>query len=271
MPTERIYSANASYQQLEALKTNRNKRQKQGVFLLEGVRHINQALAYHWGVEGFLYAAGSQLSDWAQGVLASQPEVKHYVIEPALFQNLSNKNEGSELLALVAIPSDDFKRIHFKDLPLLVVFDRSSSPGNLGTLIRSCDALGADGLIMTGHSVDLYAPETVAATAGSLFALAVIRQASHNELLPYFEQIRADYGDLQIVATSAKASQAVYNSSFWRPTVLLIGNETVGLSRAYLELADTLVTIPMQGSASSLNVACATTVLLYEIARQRGS
>jgi TrmH family RNA methyltransferase len=124
---------------------------------------------------------------------------------------------------------------------------------------------------MTGHSVDLYAPETLAATAGSVFALPTLRQASHHEVLPFLEHIRAHYGDLQIVATSAKATQAVYDCSFWRPTVLLIGNETSGLSRAYLDLADSLVTIPMQGSASSLNVACATTVLLYEIARQRGT
>lgn len=268
---ERIYTANASYQQLEALKTNRSKRQKQGVFLLEGVRHINQALAYNWSIQGLLYAANSQLSEWAQNILSQTQVAKHFLIEPDLFLKLSGKKEGSELLALVTIPEDKFERIRLKDLPLVVVVDRSSSPGNLGTLIRSCDALGADGLIMTGHSVDLYAPETLAATAGSLFALPTIRQPSHHEILPFFEKIRAQYGDLQIVATSAKAEQAVYEGSFWRPTALLIGNETSGLSRAYLDLADSLVTIPMQGSASSLNVACASTVLLYEIARQRGS
>lgn len=268
---ERIYSANASYQQLEALIHNRSKRQKQGHFLLEGVRHINQALAYKWSIQAFLYAANRQVSDWAETILKETEVAKHYVIEPDLFFKLSAKHEGSELLALISIPADSFERILLKELPLVVVLDRSSNPGNLGTLIRSCDALGADGLIMTGHSVDLYAPETLAATAGSLFALPVIRQASHQELLPYFEQIRAHYGDLQIVATSAKASQAVYGCSFWRPTVLLIGNETVGLSRAYLDLADTLVSIPMQGSASSLNVACAATVLLYEVGRQRGA
>lgn len=266
---ETIYSENATFQQIETLKHNRNKRHKQNAFLIEGVRHINQANQFNWKIKSYLYPNDKQLSNWAQDVLSSSTAQTHYKLPLALQEKLSNKKDVSELMAIVAMPPDDFSRIKLTDLPLIVIIDRSSSPGNLGTMIRSCDALGANGIIMTGHAVDLYSAETIAATTGSFFSLPVIRKPSHNDVAPYLEKIREDYGDLQIIATSAHATQVAQDCNFWRPTVLLIGNETDGLSKAYEDMADTLIGIPMQGSATSLNVACATSILLYEIGRQR--
>ena len=97
---------------------------------------------------------------------------------PRCWRNSSNKSEPSELLALVAMPADDLDRIPLSPDLLVVAFDRPASPGNLGSIIRSCDALGAHGVIMTGHSVDLYDPETISASVGSLFALPVVRLPS---------------------------------------------------------------------------------------------
>ncbi len=266
-----IYSENATYQQIETLKHNRNKRLKQQAFLIEGVRHINQARSYNWTIKGYLYSKDKTLSSWAQDILNSSTAETHYQLPLALLEKLSNKNETPELIAMLEMPSNDINRIKLSAIPLIVIIDRSSNPGNLGTIIRSCDALGVDGLIMTGHAVDLYSPETIAATTGSFFSLPTLRLESHKQVQEILESIRADYGDLQIVATSAQAKEQIQSCNFWRPTVLLIGNETDGLSRAYEEMADTLVGIAMQGSASSLNVACATSILLYEVGRQRNS
>jgi len=264
-----IHSENATFQQIEALKTNRNKRHKQGVFLIEGVRHINQALKNNWTIKSFFYAKDKQLSNWATDILSSSAAETHYELAFALQAKLSNKKDASELIALVEMQTNDLARIKLSDLPLVVVIDRSSNPGNLGTIIRSSDALGADALIMTGHAVDLYSAEVLAATTGSFFSLPVLRFQSAKDLEPLLSQLKNDYGDVQIVATSAHAEQDIDACNFWRPTLLLIGNETDGLSRAYEEMADTLVGIPMQGSATSLNVACASSILLYEIGRQR--
>lgn len=267
--TEHLHTENATFQRLDALRRNRNQRYRQRAFLVEGVRHIDRALAHGWSIRAFLYPSDASLSGWAEGILDASGADAHYALPARLHRKLSNKNEASELIALVEMPPDDLARITPGGLPLIVVVDRSSSPGNLGTMIRSCDALGADGLVMTGHAVDLYDPETVAATTGSLFALPVVRIASHKELAPFLDRIRDDYGDLQRVGTSAHAPRAAYECSFWRPTVLLVGNETDGLSGAYQEMADVMVSIPMQGSATSLNVACAASIVLYEVQRQR--
>ena len=150
-----------------------------------------------------------------------------------------------------------------------MLFDRPASPGNLGTLIRSADALGADGLVITGHAADLYDPETISASVGTLFTLPTVRVASPRELEPWFAQIREQIGPFEFVGSSAKAEHEITEHDWTRPTLLVIGNETVGMSAHYRELCDVIVKIPIGGSATSLNVACAASILLYEIQRQR--
>jgi 23S rRNA (uridine2479-2'-O)-methyltransferase len=265
----RVYSENAQFQQFETLRRNREKRQRQREFVVEGVRQINLALAYGWTIKGWIYSPERRLSDWATELLERQPGPRHYQLAEPLLAKLSSKDESSELLALVAMPPDDLARIPPKPELLAVIFDRPSSPGNLGTLIRSCDALGAHGLIITGHAVDLYDPETISASVGSLFALPAVRLASPRELEPWFAGVQDAIGPVQIIGTSAKAERPLTAQDWTGPTVLVIGNETSGLSTHYRQRCDALVTIPQAGAATSLNVACAASILLYEIQRQR--
>src|SRR2546421_442691 len=265
----RIYSENNDFQYIETLLRKREKRQKQKEFFIEGVRPINQAIKYNWTINAFVYARDKELSDWATNILARVPAKTHFEVPLPLLEKLSNKAEPSELLALVAMPEDNLSRIPIDENLLVVVFDRPASPGNLGTIIRSCDALKVAGMIITGHAVDLYDPETISATTGSLFALPVVRMPSHKELLPWFAMLQTRLGAVQIVGSSEKAEKEISAHDFTLPTVLLVGNETWGLSASYQELCDASVKIPIYGSASSLNVACATSIMLYEIDRQR--
>jgi len=264
----KITRENADFQILNALKTNREKRNKEG-FLFEGVRNINNAIQYGWTIKSFLYSSEKGLSGWARGILERSAADTHYDLSPMLLGRLSNKEETSELLAVAEMKSDDLKRVHVEDKLLVVVFDRPSSPGNLGAIIRSCDALGVHGLVITGHAVDLYDPETISATTGSLFSLPIVRVPSQKELMPWIEEIKKRYPDTEIIGTDEKSSKTIYEHDFNKPTVLLAGNEKVGLSAGYKQVADAMVKIPMEGSASSLNVAVATSIIIAEICRQR--
>jgi TrmH family RNA methyltransferase len=214
---------------------------------------------HRWRVRAFLYTRDRRLSGWAEDVLRATPADVHYELTGALMARLSGKSEPSELIALVAMPPDDMARIPTPDDALVVVFDRPASPGNLGTIIRSCDALGAHGLVMTGHGVDLYDPETIS-----------VRLPSQARLLPWLARLRERRaGRVTLVGSDEKGGVAADEHDFRGPTVLVIGNETWGMSAAYRDLCDTVVKIPMSGAASSLNVANATSILLYEAARQR--
>ncbi|GCE15578.1 RNA methyltransferase [Tengunoibacter tsumagoiensis] len=269
----KIYSENNDFQYADTLKRKREKRLRHREFFVEGVRPINQALQYHWPIRAFLYARDTPLSDWAKNILRTSTAETHYELPAHLHARLSQKAEPSELIALVTMPDDDLSRIPSKKEDLLVVvFDRPASPGNLGTIIRSCDALHVDGIVITGHSVDLYDPETISATTGSFFAIPVVRLPSQKELVPWIETLRQQSEKgirIRVVGSDEKGDCELTEYDFTQPTVLVVGNETWGMSAAYREWCDTIVSIPIAGSASSLNVACATSILLYEINRQR--
>ena len=265
----KIYTENNDFQYVETLRRNREKRQKNKEFFIEGVRPINQALQHNWQIRAFVYSREKKLSDWAEDILVRSQASEHYELRLPLLEKLSNKSEVSELVAIVTMPEDDIARIPVSEKLLVVIFDRPASPGNLGTLIRSCDALHVDGLIITGHAVDLYDPETISGTTGSFFALPTVRLPSQKELQPWLTALQQQFSHIQLVGSDEDAEVTIDQHDFTAPTLLVVGNETWGMSASYKALCDAMVKIPMYGSASSLNVACATSILLYEIDRQR--
>lgn len=265
----KITKENAKFQIIHSLKSNREKRNKEG-FIFEGVRNINNAIKYGWKFTAFLYSTEKGLSAWAKDILNNSKAETHYDLSTELLSKLSNKDEASELLAIAEIPADDFNRIPVKDDLLVVIFDRPSSPGNLGTIIRTCDALGVHGLVISGHATDVYDPETISATTGSLFSLPIVRVQSQAGLMSWIGEVRKKLPNLQIVGTDEGGMHNIYEYNFNKPTIILAGNEKTGLSVSYRELADEMVKIPMQeGSASSLNVAVATSIVIAEVNRQR--
>ena len=249
---------------MEVLTRNRTKRHRYGEFLVEGVRALNGAVQGGWEIRSFAYARGRTLSRWAQAMLDESTAESHFEMTPDLFDALSDKEEPSELLAVVGMKPDDANRITTRPGMTVVVVDRPSSPGNLGTLIRSCDAFGVDGVIVTGHGVDLYDPATIRASVGTFFTVPSVALASHDDLAPWITDVRQSYPALSIVGTSARGTSALREYDWSSEVVLLIGNETHGLSHAYRAICDATVSIPMHGGATSLNAAIATSIVLYE-------
>jgi tRNA G18 (ribose-2'-O)-methylase SpoU len=270
-PVRRIDSPNDEYQLVHALVRNRKQRARQSRFVVEGVRPINQAFEHGWPIDALWYPAGRTLSRWATSLLASGRAAVTVQAAPALMAELGEKDDPSELLAVVAARPDDLARIPRPADTLIVAFDRPVSPGNLGSVIRSSDALGAHGVVVTGHAADVYDPQAIRASMGSIFALPVVREGSMDAIRAWLEALRAELPTLQVVGTSAHADTPVTALDLTRPTVLALGNETRGLSQAWREACDDLAVIPMSGAADSLNAAAAAAILLYEAARQRRS
>ncbi len=264
----RVSSRNARFQVWQALLGNRNKRQRAGEFLVQGVRPISLAVEHGWTVNTLIQDASRVPSQWARELLQSQRQAERVLMEPELLAELTEKSEA-ELVAVVAMPPDELSRITVRRDFLGVVFDRPTGPGNIGSIIRSADAFGADGFIVTGHAADVYDPKAVRASTGSLFALPAVRVPSQREVMEWVAAQRAAGVPIVVVGTDEHGSVDVYDFDFTQPTLLLVGNETSGLSAAWKELADELVRIPMGGAASSLNAANAATAVLYEASRQR--
>lgn len=271
MKIERIYSKNAAYQKFEVLKTNRNKRYKYGEFFVEGVRNLNEAVRCGWHICSFLYTRENRLSGWAEEMLRSVRTDCNFELTAALMADLSGKEDTSELMAVVQMREDSFDEIALSENPILALFDRPSNRGNLGTILRSCDALGVEGLILTGHGVDLYDPDVIVSSMGSFFNVPAIRVADNQAVLSFVEDMKRRYPGFLAVGTTAHRQYPIYDLDLSGPVLFLIGNETEGLCRAFKENCDILTTIPMaeSSSASSFNVGCAATVMFYEAVRQR--
>ena len=262
-----ITSRNARFQQWQALLTNRAKRHRAGEFVVQGVRPITLAARFGWQFSALLHRRGKgggpeglgggrsgALSDWALGIL-NNVDTMHVAMADDLLAELAEHEEAPELVAIVRQRPDEVERIR---PDLVVVFDRPASPGNLGTLIRSADAFGASGVVVTGHAADIYDPRTVRASTGSLFALPVIRLDRYPEKIKTRMVGLDEQGEVELAEVDLRG-----------PTALAVGNEARGLSVALRERCEVLARIPIGGGASSLNASSAATVALYEAARQR--
>lgn len=271
MRTEKVFTNNATFQKFEVLKNNRNKRYKYQEFLVEGVRNINEAINKKWNIKSFIYSAEIELSDWAKGVISSTPTDNNFGLSNVLMKDLSGKADTSELMAIIGMRDDNLSALKLSDNPIIALFDRPSNKGNLGTIIRSCDALGVECLIITGHAVDLYDPEVVVASMGSFFNMQVVRAPENHKILSFLDAIKKRYPTFKAIGTTAHKEHSIYDLDLSGPVMFMIGNETDGLSNTFSDHCDILATIPMVESsyATSFNVGCAATVMFYEANRQR--
>ena len=269
--TRRITSRNATFQQWQALLGNRNKRQRAREFVVQGVRPITVAVEQGWPVHALLYDGDRSLSRWARDLL-DNAQAETFALSGELLAELSEKDEApSEMVAVLEIPPDDLDRIPVGERFLGVLFDRPTTPGNIGSIIRSADAFGADGMIVTGHAADVYDPKSVRASTGSLFAVPAVRVPSPHEVMTWLSAKRADGTPVAVIGTDESGDAPIFDIDLTGPVLLLVGNETNGLSATWRDACDRVVRIPMVGSASSLNAANAATTVLYEVSRQRRS
>lgn len=265
-----IVAKDSTYQKFEVLKTNRNKRYKYNEFLVEGVRSLKEAVANKWNIKSFIYDKNN-LSDWARDTINSVKTQENFVLTPQLMKDLSGKEDTSELMAIIEMREDKLDTVPLSEKPFIVLFDRPSNKGNLGTIIRSCDSLGADMLIMTGHAVDLYDPDVVVSAMGSFFNMPVIRIEDNNDLYAYVDKLRKQFPNLFVAGSTAHKENPIETVDFNCPLILMIGNETMGLNKAFKDYCDILCTIPMdeKSYATSFNVGCAASIMMYEVTRQR--
>lgn len=184
-------------------------------------------------------------------------------VSPQEFRALSGAREPQGVGVLIEQAWTTLAEATAGRQPLWVAFEHVRSPGNLGTILRTCEATGVDGVLLLGDSTDPYDPDVVRASMGSLFGVRLSR-AGREEARAWFRRTGA-----YVVGASAEAFRDHRTVDYRRPVVVMIGCERQGLSPLQEDLCDKLVRIPMAGRVDSLNVAAATAVLLYEVFGQR--
>ncbi|MDO5661933.1 MAG: TrmH family RNA methyltransferase [Brachybacterium sp.] len=263
----RIGRRNARYQQWQALLANRTARHRAGEFLVHGVRPITRLLASAVTCRVLIRPEQVEPSAWARESWEGAPDGVERIEMPAdMVADLADRtgeDAAPELVAIAGIPADDLDRLA-DPCPLIAVLDRPTQPGNIGTLQRSLDAFGGTGLIVAGHAADPYDPKAVRASTGSAFAVPTVRARSAADVLTWVERQRADGLALQVWGTDEGGTSDLGGVPLEGPTILVIGNETRGMSRAWREGCDGVISLPMVGTASSLNAAVAGSIVLHQ-------
>ncbi|HWR65303.1 MAG TPA: RNA methyltransferase [Bellilinea sp.] len=253
---------NPRIKHIRALLTNRKDRQQEKLFVIEGVRLAEEAARANFVPEEVLFSSdlsprGRELVDIFGSAGSAIEEV-----DGRILHSLSDTDTSQGILALVPQPAATLPA----DWDLLLVLDQIRDPGNLGTILRSAAASGAQGVVLTPGSVDVYSPKVVRAGMGAHFHLPLLT-LDWPEILDVCKQKHTMPAAL-LIADSSGGSPC-WQTDLRQPVALVIGSEADGPQPAALAAADGLLHIPMPGAAESLNAAMAASILLYEVVRQR--
>lgn len=242
----------------------RRERDKTGRFLIEGYRELLRAADGGLLVEELFICPKLFLGSNEEALIHRLCErgPRLYICNETVFRKFSYRDRPDGLVAIAPQMRRTFEDLPQKD-PFYVVAEAIEKPGNLGTILRSSDAVGAGGVIVCDRCTDIHNPNVVRASVGTLFTVPVV-EAEGAETLKW---LRAR--GIRVVAATPAAEAVYTEADLTGPLAIAVGTEQLGLSEAWMERADLQVRIPMMGEADSLNVATATTLLLYEVLRQR--
>ena len=237
----------------------RKYRKKSGWFLAEGARICREAVSLGWNLHRLAFLAGRE-SDALMQPLFEQLAVSNGRALPmtkALLQRISGRDNPQILLGAFAQRWCDLQSVTAKDNEIWVALDRVRDPGNLGTVIRTADAIGAAGVILVGECTDPFSFEAVRASMGAIFNVQIVCCSEADFI---------DFGSIwagQIIGTALLDVKEHHNADYYGPLIVLMGNEQSGLTKPLLDLCHQLIKIPMLGRSDSLNLAVATGVVLY--------
>lgn len=246
---------------------SRHYREQEGICFVEGIRPVLDAIESGARLEALLLAPEMLRSEVALRMAREQEAAGVPIIElsRASFERLSDRENPTGLAALVYWRPLALEGLSLGPETLLVMAEDMRDPGNLGTLLRTMDAVKGSGVVVVGASTDPTHPKCLKASMGTIFRLPVARAASVEAFLSWAKEQK-----LWTVATTARRGESYWAAPYRLPLALLLGNEGEGLRPETLASADVIARIPMWGTASSLNVSVAAGVLLYEI-RRRGA
>lgn len=241
---------------------NRRARDESGLFLIEGYRELKRALDAKRKVDALFYCPELFLGSNERALL-EQSKAELVECSEEVFAKISYRDRPDGLLAVAPQHHLALSDLVLKENPFIVVAESIEKPGNLGTILRSCDAAGVDAVIVSDPTTDIHNPNVVRSSVGTLFTLPVL-EAGAEETLAFLKQ-----HNIAIVAATPHAKLEFTQADLKVPLAIVVGTEQYGLTENWMKKADIAVRIPMFGVADSLNVASATTLLLYEVIRQR--
>jgi|SRR5271165_1131499 len=246
---------------------DRKHRRRESAFVVQGIQPVWQAVEAGADIEVLITAPELLRHPGAAAMVAGQEAagIKVARLTPELFSRIADRDGPSGLAAIVRAAPLSLTEVKVGPGSLFAALHEPGNPGNIGTIVRTASAVGAAAVILLGPSADAYDPVAVKASMGALFTVPVVAAVSPAEFLHW-----AAAAGVTVAAASARQSVSCWQAELTLPLALLLGSEGSGLPADLLAAAGERVAIPMTGTAESLNLAVAASILLYEVRRRTG-
>lgn len=249
---------NNLFKYIKKLK-ERKFRDKEGLFILEGFRLIEEAIKASMEIEHIIIAKDFEKRFEDFYLKNNDLKAKINILSNNLFMQIASTENPQGIIAIVKKKNNK----NTLDGDFYLICDKVQDPGNLGTIIRTAHAAGVNGIILTKGTVDIYNDKTIRSTMGSIFYIPIFYDDENYRIIRLLKE-----DGFNLVATSLAESKNFFEEDLRGKTILAVGNEGNGISDELFELADKKVKIPMPGGAESLNVSIATSIILFEKVRQ---
>lgn len=255
---------NRNVKEAAALSAKKKERDRQGLFVVEGKKMFGEAPA-EWISR--VYIAESAEAEILEQYRAKLSGLSYETVSDEVFAKMSDTVTPQGILCLVRQQHYNIEEMlenANKKRVLFILLEDIQDPGNLGTIFRTAEAAGADGVIMSERTTDIYNPKTIRSTMGAVYRVPFFYAENFPSIINKLQE-----RNISVYAAHLKAENAYDVCDYKKGTAFLIGNEANGLSRETASCADQWISIPMEGRAESLNAAVASSILLYEAYRQR--
>lgn len=258
---ERITSAqNPKIKMLLELQAKSKARKQSGLFVVEGVREIEHCVCCGYEIHT-LFVCPEICGTSAVEELAQSPQIIE--VSQQIYDKLAYRGGTEGMIAEVRAKAHSLEQLKLKENPVVMVLESVEKPGNLGAVLRSADAAGADAVIICDPLTDLYNPNLIRASIGAIFTVPVAA-CSSEEAIRFLKD-----RNFKILTAQLQDSHLYYDTDMTGPTAIVMGTESTGLSDLWRKAASAHIRIPMLGRLDSLNVSVSAAILLFEAIRQR--
>ena len=249
-------SANPKFKRLIALLQKSSERRESALFTVEGVREISHCIEAGYKPDCIFFCPDIVSEE-------TLPQCRHFALSAGLYAKAAYREGTEGAIGVFQAIEHPLSSLHLKDNPLIAVLESVEKPGNLGAVLRTCDAAGADALVICDPRTDLYNPNLIRASIGAVFTVptAVCTTA---QAITFLKS-----KGIRILTAQLQDSSLYYDCPMTKGTAIVMGTEATGLSDKWRQAADAHIRIPMFGKLDSLNVSVSAAILLYEAVRQR--
>ena len=234
------------------------QRKTDGLFVVEGRREVEHCLA-----AGFKLRSAFVCEEIAGPTLLLPKSTEVIPVTPNVYERIAYRGGTEGIVAVAEVRQTELKDLRLSASPLIVVLESVEKPGNLGAVLRSADAAGADAVVVCDPLTDLYNPNLIRSAIGAIFTVPCVA-CSTEECIAFFKA-----RGIQILTAQLQDSKLYYDTSMTGPTAIVMGTEATGLTPQWRQAADAHIRIPMLGHLDSLNVSVSAAILLFEAVRQR--